>query len=387
MSKGVSIWLDVLRVLATLLVVVSHLAYPRFTGTTYGFLRDWNVGSDAVIVFFVMSGCVIAYAADRDGAAKRFAFNRITRLLSVMIPALILTLAFDRLGVRLDASAYPNGFYQPLPIWEFFLRGLTFSNEWQAFDRVRLGTNGPLWSLSYEAAYYAIFGIALFTKGVARVVAIGAVCLIAGINVLLLMPAWILGVVLWRYLRAGRAVQKSKAAGWALAIGGPSAYFICQFFGVPDFLSTATANWLNVPDARIVLGFSDEFLWNFVIGVCTVVHVAGVAVLNPQKLWGARGIRWTAGATFSIYVTHYPALHLLDAALPDMVGRDALLLIGSVAIGIGFAHYFERPVKLFRDRVERLWGTLFGHLLGRSKARDADFNVAAVASIQTKTNM
>lgn len=62
MTRGLSIWLDVLRVAATLIVVLSHLAYPRFTGTNYAYLRDWNVGSDAVIVFFVISGCVIAYA-------------------------------------------------------------------------------------------------------------------------------------------------------------------------------------------------------------------------------------------------------------------------------------------------------------------------------------
>ncbi len=371
MNKGVSIWLDVLRVFATLLVVLSHLAYPRFTGTSYGFLRDWNVGSDAVIVFFVMSGCVIAYAADRDGTAARFAFNRVTRLMSVMIPALILTLAFDRFGARLDADAYPNGFYQPLPIWEFLLRGLSFSNEWQAFDRVRLGSNGPLWSLSYEAAYYAIFGIALFTKGVARIVAICAVCLIAGFNVLLLMPAWILGVVLWRWLRTSRAAKINRAAGWLLAFGGPGAYLVCQFLGVPEALSSTTAHWLGVTDARLVLGFSDEFLWNFVIGLCTVAHVAGVAVLNPQKLWGTGAIRWMAGATFSIYVTHYPALHLLDATLPNMVGRDALLLIGSLMIGVGFAHYFERPVKQFREGVGRVWGAVYVSRIRRANVPEA----------------
>ena len=104
------------------------------------------------------------------------------------------------------------------------------------------------------------------------------------------------------------------------------------------------------------------------IGVFTVLHVAGVAVLNPQNLWGTRGIRWAAGATFSIYVTHYPALHLLDATLPDMVGRDALLLLGSLLIGIGFAHYFERPVREFRNWVGRAWRALRMRRLGDVKA-------------------
>ncbi|WP_412552293.1 acyltransferase family protein [Shimia sp. MIT1388] len=348
MTKGVSIWLDVLRVVATIVVVLSHLAYPRFTGTEYAFLRDWNVGSDAVIVFFVMSGCVIAFAADRDGSAGRFAFNRVTRLLTVIVPALMLTLVFDALGTRIDASAYPNGFYQALPVGEFLLRGVTFTNEWGAFERVRLGTNGPLWSLSYEAAYYALFGVALFAKGVARVLGLVALAWLAGLNVLLLMPAWLLGVALWQWLKAERAGGYTRAMGWALSLGGPALYLAGQLGGMPETLAALTAAQLGVADARMVLAFSDEFIWNFVIGLCTVMHVAGVAILNPQKLWGTRAIRWMAGATFSIYVTHYPALHLLDALLPEMLGRDALLLGGSVAVGLLFARYFERPVKTFR---------------------------------------
>jgi peptidoglycan/LPS O-acetylase OafA/YrhL len=65
-------------------------------------------------------------------------------------------------------------------------------------------------------------------------------------------------------------------------------------------------------------------------------------------MWGSQAIRWMAGATFSIYVTHYPALHLLDAMLPEMLGRDVLLLSGSIVVGLVFARYFERPVKRFR---------------------------------------
>ncbi|GAA6179810.1 hypothetical protein NBRC116594_12480 [Shimia sp. NS0008-38b] len=358
MSRGVSIWLDVLRVVATFVVVLSHWAYPRFTGTNYAFLRDWNVGSDAVILFFVMSGCVIAYAADRDQTAGQFAFNRMTRLMTVMVPALILTLAFDAIGTRIDSNAYPHGFYQELPLGEFLLRGLSFSNEWSAFERVRLGTNGPLWSLSYEAAYYALFGIALFMKGAARIALLLAVCLVVGVNVLILMPAWLLGVALWRRLRNGNALSLSRPTGWALAIGGPALYLFGQIAGLPELLAAQTATALDVADARMVLGFSDEFLWNGLIGLCAVAHVAGVAVLNPKTVPATKAIRWLAGATFSIYVTHYPALHLLDATLPEIWARDLVLLLGAVVVGLVFAHFFERPVTQFRTWFKRVLGTV-----------------------------
>ncbi|MGR3614517.1 MAG: acyltransferase family protein [Paracoccaceae bacterium] len=366
MTRGVSLWLDALRVVATLIVVLSHLAYPRFTGTSYSYLRDWNVGSDAVIVFFVMSGCVIAYAADRDGNPGRFAFNRLTRLLTVMVPALLLTFAFDAIGNQIDQSAYPEGFYHSLPLGEFLLRGLSFSNEWDIWGRVRLGTNGPLWSLSYEAAYYVLFGVAIFMQGPTRVAVLLAVALLAGIDILLLMPAWLMGVGLWHWIKSGGANRHDRAFGWCLALGGPIAYLLFKVSGVPEALSVATATTLGVPDARFVLGFSDEFLWNFLIGVFTTAHVAGIAILNPQRFPAGQVVRWLAGASFSIYVTHYPVLHLLDASLPEMIGRDVLLLSGSIFVGIVFANYFERPVKRIRQWILTLQSRWLGSYSDRT---------------------
>ncbi len=348
MTRGLSLWLDVLRVAATLIVVLSHLAYPRFTGTSYAFLRDWNVGSDAVIVFFVISGFVIAYAADRDGTGSRFVFNRATRLFSVMVPALVLTLAFDAYGHGIDAGAYPAPFYQPHPTGEFLLRGLTFSNEWSTLGRLRLGTNGPLWSLSYEAAYYILFGFAVFTKGLSRIAILIAVIAIAGLNVMLLMPAWLMGVGLWKWVQSEGPAIVPRWVGWLFVLLGPGCYLANHLLGVPQVLVDATAGTLGVQDARWGLGFSDEFLWNFLIGIFTAMFVAGIAILDPKTVPGHRQVRWLAGASFSIYVTHYPALHLLDAAVADIVGRDLILLFGSLAVGIVFARYFERPIRKFR---------------------------------------
>ncbi|WP_170387794.1 acyltransferase family protein [Ruegeria atlantica] len=355
MTRGVSIWLDVLRALATLVVVLSHWAYPRFTDSKYIFLRDWNVGSDAVIVFFVISGCVIAYAADRDAEPGRFAFNRLTRLWSVMLPALVLTLIFDAIGSRHDPAAYPPMFFQPLPVDEFLLRGLSFSNEWGLFGRLRLGSNGPLWSLSYEAAYYFLFGVAFFLRGSNRLSVLALGMMVFGLDILLLMPAWLFGVGFWHWLKSEGPMRVSYAMGVALAVLGPLAYIACQFGGVPEVLSSATAATLNVDDARFVLGFSDEFIWNNMIGVFTVCHLMGVSVIFTGQGARFRLLNWIAGASFSIYVVHYPTLQLLNTFIPEIPGRDIFLLLGSLAVGLLFASVFERPIGKIRRKVKLLW--------------------------------
>ncbi|MEM8755449.1 MAG: acyltransferase family protein, partial [Pseudomonadota bacterium] len=75
MNPRLSAHLDLLRVLAALVVLFSHFAYARFSRGDYLFVREWNLGSDAVVVFFVLSGYVVAHTAARPGMTfGRFAF-------------------------------------------------------------------------------------------------------------------------------------------------------------------------------------------------------------------------------------------------------------------------------------------------------------------------
>jgi len=349
MTRGLSLWLDALRVWATLVVVISHVAYPRFTRGDYTLVRDLNLGSDSVIVFFVISGMVIAYAASRDKALSTYSFNRLTRLLSVLLPALLLTFVFDRIGQSIGPEAYET-FYNPAPLGELLLRGLTMSNEWSLFDRIRLGTNGPLWSLSYEAAYYVIFGAAVFLTGARRVAVVFLLLVAFGPRVLLLMPAWLMGVALWTWVASGGTDRLSLRRAQLYAVGGPLLYLICQAARVPDLLAFHTGAVLDPLDYRRLLDFSDEFLWNGMIGAMAAVHIMGMARLLRGYQHDSARLRWWAGASFSIYVTHYPALHLIDAVFPqDSLARDGLLLLGSITVGLIFAAIFERRIAWLRS--------------------------------------
>jgi peptidoglycan/LPS O-acetylase OafA/YrhL len=362
------LWLDVLRVLATLIVVLSHVAYPRFTRGDYIILRELNLGSDAVVVFFVISGLVIAYAAQRDDNAGTYAFNRATRLFSVLLPALLLTFTFDQLGRSLDPSVYPPGFYQPTSLAELLFRGLTFSNEWGAWERLRLGTNGPLWSLSYEAAYYILFGVALFMTGARRVVVLIALLAVVGPRVMLLMPAWLMGVWAWRFIAAGGAGSLPRLAAIAMAIGGPLLYAGSLALHLPESLAQITADALAPANYRMVLAFSDEFLWNALVGVFTAIHVLGMAHLLAKSTRDSQRLRWWAGASFSIYVTHYPTLHIIHALFPvDSYVRDALFVFGTLSVGLIFAHLFERNIKGLRDCLKQMAG--FKSVTDRPRSR------------------
>ncbi len=358
--QGFSLWLDALRAGAALIVLFGHIAHVRFTRGDYYFLREWNVASDAVVVFFVLSGVVIAYAAERDRTIGRFFFNRATRISSVLFPALLLTLVFDAIGSSISHSAYPQDYYQALPLGEFLWRGLTVTNLWTgSMDPVRLGTNGPIWSLSYEVGFYLIFGCALFLKGLMRIVVLTTLFLLVGLPILVMFPAWWMGVLVWRAV-PNASSRGSRIIAWVLTLGSLVMLLTFKMTGVPERLAHVTMVVLQPLNYHSVLLYSDEVLWNTLIAFGIAVHLCGVRRLTsftqirPEGKT-ARGVRWVAGGSFSLYVVHYPTLHLLDAVLPETLpGYDVWLLGITLAVCFGFAAVFERRLKQYRSFVTGL---------------------------------
>ncbi|WP_370400594.1 acyltransferase family protein [Sulfitobacter sp. JB4-11] len=347
MNRGFSNYLDVLRFGAAFVVLISHFAYPRFTEGRYLWVRELNLGSDAVVLFFVLSGLVIAFVAQtKDHAGRQFAFNRATRLLSVALPALLLGYLLDRMGMALFPDFYDSPFYAPLPLAEQLARGLSFTNEWGGLE-ARLGTNGPYWSLSYEVAYYALFAVAWYLTGALRAVLLVLGVWLVGLNILLLMPAWLMGVWVWRCLDRGLLPQQRLIP--LLVWGLPLVYAGALVLGLPEALRGVTA--MALP-AEVVDGlrFSDEFLWNNLLAVCVALHLLGVAALTRRRAARPSGrlIPWLAGGSFSLYLFHYPLLQFLGPALPDsgVTVVDDALLLGLVALTCyAFAGVFERTLR------------------------------------------
>jgi len=362
MNRAFSTYLDALRFTAAITVVLSHWAYERFTGGSFIAIRDFNLGSDAVVVFFVLSGLVIAYTADtKDRTLGAFGFCRATRLLSVALPALTLTFVLDSLGAHLNEVAYAGWWYAPRGLLEMLWNGLTFSSEWH-MPGTRLGSNGPYWSLSYEVAYYLLFAAAFFLAGPLRLLALAVLALLIGAKVLLLLPVWLIGVSIWLRMRAATGPGEPRWLQAALIVLPVLVYAVCLATGVPRLLWQATVTIAGVePDTlRAVLGFSDEFLWNLLIGALVSIHLR--AVWRFTRDWkpasepghAARAIRWLAGASFSIYLVHYPVLQFADAVMPQMLPlRPWLLLAVTLGTCLLFAEAFERPLPQFRGALRK----------------------------------
>ena len=206
MSRAFSLYLDVVRFLAAMLVLLYHANWiyrPGFVIT--------SLGHEAVVIFFVLSGFVIAYVADtREQDFRGFMVARAARIFSVAIPAIILTATLDLVGFQINELAYPEGYRAwDLPVIRVITSTL-FLNEIWALG-IQLFTNVPYWSLNYEVWYYVLFGVLFFFEGRRKWFAFGVLCLLLGPKIILLLPVWWMGV--WIY-RSPSLVQMSVASAW-----------------------------------------------------------------------------------------------------------------------------------------------------------------------------
>lgn len=100
-DPGLSVYFDLIRFFAAIIVVMNHygVLLSLAKSTTFP-------GSDAVIVFFVLSGYVINYVSDRsDLTGYRYIFYRLSRLWSVAVPATLLSIilgSFCHLKVQIS---------------------------------------------------------------------------------------------------------------------------------------------------------------------------------------------------------------------------------------------------------------------------------------------
>ncbi|MEL7026474.1 MAG: acyltransferase [Pseudomonadota bacterium] len=336
-SPALSLYLDTLRVLAAFAVLLDHLLLRRFHGLEADLNRNFDVGGDGVMVFFAVSGFVIAHAA-QDRSASAFAFARLTRLWSVFIPAVILTYLLDQWGSSINPKTYDGSFYNPLPFAGYLFYGFTLSNEW-VFGAQRIGSNGPLWSLSYEAAYYALFAIGFYATGLRRWVLLGVGAWLAGPMVLLYLPCWLFGVGAYWILKYPPRLNQSVL--WLGALG-PAAIYIGVFM---------TGHPSAGPGIAPNLGRHAHLVWDLAVAGLTAMSILSVGILSKNaRVPNIPALRYLAGASFSLYVCHFPLLQI-TSALTDWSGLGFIAAGATTAIigSLAFAAIFERPLPKIRS--------------------------------------
>lgn len=313
MPPGLSLYLELLRLLAASEVVLFHINGFALLG---GHRAVWNAfGHQAVVIFFVLSGYVIAFAADsRERTVRAYLTSRLTRIWSVALPCLLATLAFDRIGQALNPGLYEGLITDGSALVRLGLGALFLNESWSL--SAQMFSNTPYWSIAYEFWYYMIFAGLVYFRGRARIGWTALALLASGYKIWLLFPIWALGWAAYRWTRHHRV---PGALALVLFVQPALVLWLDDSLG----WTRLTGDWLAAligHDAwRSGLSWSRYVLSDTLLGLSMVLHFLGAHALSPWLARvlapAARPVKWLTARSFTLYLLHQPALLLAGAVL------------------------------------------------------------------------
>ncbi|MEU9879222.1 acyltransferase family protein [Streptomyces phaeochromogenes] len=145
-------WLDALRGIAALVVVLDHSSYSFMAEFRRELMPEFNTSRYGIMVFFLVSGYIIPASLERRGCVRTFWIGRIFRVYPLWAAVVMAILAVDFLGI---AEMRDLGGQSAVTVT---VAHITLLQELLGTPNLLL----VLWTLSYEMAFYLLV-VALFT--------------------------------------------------------------------------------------------------------------------------------------------------------------------------------------------------------------------------------
>lgn len=360
-----------IRGVSAVMVVVYHLRGLFFVDFSLlgrrsllmtGLYAVTGLGHQAVMVFFVLSGyfigtSVLGAIRKMQWSWRNYLVNRLTRLQLVLFPALMLGAIWDHIGMRIPQAVplYYEALYKfngpsvatrsTIPIFFgnfFFLQSVLFPV---------FGSNGPLWSLSYEFWYYIAFPVIILAAAswigtrmrlLYAVLAVALMCFV-GLHISIYFLIWVAGAI------AGILQRASKCR--------PSFPWLSLLAGL---IFAATIAWSRIHP------LSSDLVTDCIVGFCFTFWLFTLLLGSREEVSSAyAGVaQGLAGFSYTLYLTHFPVLLLLRGLLdpkgnwlPD--ARHLLYALGLALLDLTYAYVIAEFTEVrtadVRRRLHQLW--------------------------------
>lgn len=342
-NSGLSVYFDAVRFLAAVVVVLHHV-WPLIMPSMP---IPWP-GHEAVVVFFVLSGYVIAFTtSDPDMRLRTYVEHRAARILSVAIPALLLAAVVLPFGA---GQSIPNAGPLRLGADQFmfasFINGAFLG---QSFGlNVAPPLNPSFWSLCYEVWYYVIFAAWTYSGKRWRIALTAVALAVAGFKIVMLLPVWLLGV--WLFHRMPKMTQRQ--ALFLFVASGLTAF---AFFWADASRAIRDVVKALSPEFVASLKGSNQFIGDLILGILVTANFAAVASMGShlRPLFKVeRQVRYASSFTLSAYLYHMPLAVLIWNGMGARNAAGFLGLLTALIFALGMVT--ERRVKFFRRVLRRL---------------------------------
>ncbi len=327
-------FLDLARWLAAAMVFFGHLRIPLFVrysevdeSSRNLWIKIWyfvtGLQSEAVIVFFVLSGLLVAGAGAAKLNSEKFnvtgySVDRISRLYVAFLPALLLGYLLDCYGSNafrdvgfwdhrqplIAENVSPGPFDAYLSPLLLLMNGLMLQTFWVQ----PLGSNHPLWTISTEFWFYVVFGIAafawMFRRG-RRILALALLVLVFGL----------LGLkfpVLLGYWLIGMSVALTSRTNWLSPIATVSGFLLLLAVIRLGQFETEGSEPMKVAK-------------NYAVAIAFALVVISFRGKN-FRLFELTGNfnRMMAGFSYSLYLIHFPLMLFLLALIHATFGFEGI---------------------------------------------------------------
>jgi peptidoglycan/LPS O-acetylase OafA/YrhL len=355
-STATSVLLDVLRLASAIVIAGVHLTQSCFS---VGWPNLTDEGKPALVMLFLLSGLVIRYVTViRRGRMTDFWVDRISRVYSVVVPALVFTIVASYLAMRINPAYYmPNwGEASNRPLLRIGLNLIFMSQSWNlTFDPF---SNTPFWTLSYEVFYYVFYAVAFYLVGIRRAFWLVIAAVLAGQHILLLLPLWLIGCLAQDIYQRARdpkiSLRKLNLIFLAVGAGGvvlfPAAVklliylkgFVTRFFWAHHH-APINLHWAY---AYYEEGLPTVFLLLWMMLLFERLKVS-------EKAAWVQWVRLLSEATFPLYLLHFPLYVLIVAIFPNE-RANAPFKLAMLVLCVAISSLLAKPTVHFKNYLRDL---------------------------------
>lgn len=360
-------YLDFVRALAANLVVVQH-----FYGVLYHRSPPISkLGSLAVVVFFLLSGFLIAYSVcgrlqRGDASVGEYVIDRFSRIYAAYLPALLLVIIVD--AVLVSGSYGQQGLSRGVMA---ALGNMLMLQDYPAFQvldvmghggeyRVRpYNTAEPFWTVSIEMWLYVAFGGALLPWPKAA----GPRCLMSLVFVASLL------VAVWH---GGVGPGRCLTLVWAVGACFGCVFFYAKFLPSSHKILVALVCALGTLVVKVKKDGFDPY--DFHTATIIAVLLFGLALL--VQAYSSQNMKDAGSSRIAFYVTFFASysysLYLVHNTVCVVVAEHLPAVNFWVALGLVFSlsHLCAWLLYIVAERHHKALAEKLKKALLRSTARD-----------------
>jgi len=295
------------------------------------------MGSDAIDIFFMLSGFVIAYVY-RNRFANGLRMSELWRYFAMRLgrvyPVHVAIIGVMAVGYSVDALPWDN-----IPFdWAGLIVNLLMVQCWGFYPD--LVWNRPSWTVSAEWFVYVLFPLFIVVFGSIRKVR-NLLLAIAAISVVYYLARWEIGGFTRGNLGPGSLMRATYGFLFGLFLNG---LYLKRFL--------AHWNWDLVALAAIVMLVAVTFLTvngyafplSIYVPICLLVYSLTYARGFAARLFDNRVAVFLGEISYSIYLVHFPLLRALTYAFGERgaeiaaeAGQPLLWLFTFAMVGIVIA--------------------------------------------------